>query len=40
MFSNFSENPAVYDIVWRNIVEPDRLQMTLVIQHALCMLGN
>jgi hypothetical protein len=36
----FSENRAVYDIVWRNIVEPDRPQMTLVIQHALCMLDN
>jgi hypothetical protein len=22
------ENHAVYDIMWKNIVEPDRLQMT------------
>jgi hypothetical protein len=28
MLSNFfSENPAVYEIMWKNIVEPDRPQM-------------
>jgi hypothetical protein len=23
-FRNFSENPAVYEIKWKNMVEPDR----------------
>jgi hypothetical protein len=27
MFSNFSENRAVYEIMWKNITEPDRPQM-------------
>ena len=36
MFSNFffSENRAVYEIMWKNIVEPDRPQ------HAHCMLDT
>jgi hypothetical protein len=25
----FSENPAFYEIMWRNIVETDRPQMTI-----------
>jgi len=31
MFSNFffSERLFVYEIMWKNIVEPDRLQMTI-----------
>jgi len=30
MFGNpFSENRAVYEIMWKNIVEPDRPQMTI-----------
>ena len=28
MFNNFSENCAVYEMMWKNIVEPDRPQMT------------
>jgi len=28
MFNNF-ENCAVFEIMWRNIVEPDRPQMTI-----------
>jgi hypothetical protein len=24
-----SENPAVYDIMWKNMVEPERSQMTV-----------
>jgi hypothetical protein len=30
MFSNFFfENRAVYEIMWKNIVQPDRPQMTI-----------
>jgi hypothetical protein len=25
----FPENPAVYEIMWKNMVEPDRLQITV-----------
>jgi hypothetical protein len=25
----FFENPAVYEIMWKNILEPDRSQMTI-----------
>jgi hypothetical protein len=29
-FNNvFFENRAVYEIIWKNIVQPDRLQMTI-----------
>jgi len=28
MFSNLLKNGAVYEIMWKNIVEPQRLQMT------------
>jgi hypothetical protein len=29
MFNNFfSENRAVYEMMWKNMVEPDRLQTT------------
>jgi len=30
----FSENQAVYEIMWKNIVQPDRPQMT--IQYGAC----
>ena len=32
MFNNFflSKNRAVYDIMWKNMVEPDRPQMTII----------
>jgi hypothetical protein len=30
MFNHFFfENPAVYEIMWKNILEPDRAQMTV-----------
>jgi hypothetical protein len=30
MFNNiFPENRAVYEIMWKNIVKPDRAQMTI-----------
>jgi hypothetical protein len=31
MFNNFSENRVTYGVKWRNMVKPDRPQMT--IQH-------
>ena len=30
----FFENRAVYEIVWKNIVEPQRPQMTICALHA------
>jgi hypothetical protein len=36
----FSENPAVYETMWKNVVQPERLQMTIHAAHALCMLNN
>jgi len=39
VFKNyFFENRAVYEIMWENIVEPDRLQKTT--EHAHCMLDT
>ena len=32
----FFENPAVYEIMWQNIVEPDRPQMTVWDMHVAC----
>jgi hypothetical protein len=29
IFNNFSENHAVYEIMWENFVELDRPQMTI-----------
>jgi len=29
MFSNFFENRDVYEIMWENIIEPDRSQMSI-----------
>ena len=26
---NFSENHAVYEVIWKNMVEPDRSQVTV-----------
>jgi hypothetical protein len=28
IFITFSENRAVYEIIWKNIVQPERLQMS------------
>jgi len=33
----FSENHAIYEIMWRNMVQPDRPQVT--IQHGVCALN-
>jgi hypothetical protein len=33
------ENLAVYEIMWKNGVEPDRPQLTSTV-YALCMLDN
>ena len=27
--NNFTENRAIYEIMWKNMVEPERLQMTI-----------
>ena len=35
----FSEKRVAYEIMWKNIVEPDRPQMTS-IAHAQCMLDT
>jgi len=29
MFSNFFKNRVVYEIMWKNVVEPGRQQMTV-----------
>jgi hypothetical protein len=29
MMNFFSENRAVYEIMWKNVAEPDRPQMTI-----------
>ena len=33
---HFPENPAVYEIMWKNIVEPDRPQMTIWRMRTAC----
>jgi hypothetical protein len=39
MFSNiFSENRAVYEIMSKNVVEPERPQMTIIVAHMRCVL--
>jgi len=41
MFNSFSENHAVYEIIWKNMVVPDRPQITMYnTAHALCVLDN
>ena len=36
-FSNFFFfNRAIYEIMWKNIVEPDRPQMTIWFMHVAC----
>jgi len=29
MFTNFSENCVIYEIMWKKAVQPDRTQMTI-----------
>jgi len=36
VFSIFFFNPAVYEAVWINIVEPDRPQMTIWRMRIAC----
>jgi len=37
MFNNFfSENRAFYEIMWKNIVQPDRPQMTIWRMRIAC----
>jgi hypothetical protein len=35
-FYNFSENRAVYEIMWKNVVEPDRPQTTIRRMRITC----
>jgi hypothetical protein len=37
MFNNFSKNHAIYEIMWENMIQPDRPQMTILYSTcALC----
>jgi hypothetical protein len=36
---NFSKNRAVYDIIWKNMIQPDGLQMTIYLIR-ICMLDT
>ena len=38
MFNNFSffENHVIYEVMWENTVQPDRLQMTIWPMHIAC----
>ena len=36
MLNNFSENRAVCEIMWKNMVEPDRPQMTIWRMRIAC----
>jgi len=33
MFNNFKKNRAVYEMIWKNIVEPDRPQMIIWLKR-------
>jgi len=35
-----SENRAFYEIIWKNVAQPARPQLTIQMVHALCMLDN
>ena len=39
-FFFFLENRAVYEIMWKNTVEPGRPQMTYNTAHAHCVLDT
>jgi len=39
-YFSFSDNRAVYERMWENIVEPDRPKMKYNAAHSLCMLDN
>jgi hypothetical protein len=36
VFRNFIENCAVYDITWKNILEPERSQVTMWCLSIIC----
>jgi len=36
IFNNFFENPAVYEIIWKNIVEPGRQHITMWLLRSSC----
>ena len=43
MFSNLPpppENGAVYEIMWKNVVEPDRLQLTIWRTRIACWIHD
>jgi len=41
MFNNFlSENQAVYEIMWKNTVQPDRPQMTTWRRRIACWISK
>jgi hypothetical protein len=42
MFSNFlpPENRAMYEIMWKNTVQPDRLQMTIWRERIACWIAK
>jgi len=40
IFKHFSESRAVYEITWKNMLQPDRPQMTIHYEHAHCLLDN
>jgi hypothetical protein len=36
VFNNFFFNPTIYEIMWKNMAEPDRTQMTTWHMHIAC----
>jgi len=36
----FSENPAVYEMMWKNIIEPGMTHKKYNMAYALCMHDN
>ena len=41
MFNNFSENCAVYEITWKNMVEPDNPWMVIIqLMHLKCWISK
>ena len=42
MFNNFFffENLAVYDVMWKNVVQPDLLQMTTRLMRIACWISK
>jgi hypothetical protein len=39
-FFFFPENHAVYEIMWKNMLETERRQITIYMAHALCVVDN